>query len=183
MRIRLSLLILLAASVAACDDGLGPQPWDATPDTVSLYSASRSELLGYPSAFDFVNLAVIRVESPGSAGSWDVVLAGSAGLQLVPAGAFEGQDSRAGIAVITGTTFEALTSAPTDTSQYSSQAVALQQGGVYVVRTRRAVCSFSTAVHFAKIKVVSIDAARGVASFAVVRNPDCNDRSFVPPKD
>lgn len=148
-----------------------------------LYSASRTDLLGFPSAYDFVNRVVIKVENPGATGTWDVVLAGGAAgpLQLVPAGAFEGQTSRAGIALINGQTFEALTTAPSDTAAFSSQPVTIQTGGVYVVRTRRYACSFSTAVNYAKVKAVAVDPAAGTARFAVVRNPYCNDRSFVPP--
>jgi len=183
MRIRFVFVVMAAAALAACDDPLGPQPWDDRPDTVTLYSASRPDLLGQPSGFDFVNLAPVRVEANGAAGNWDVALAGDATLQLLPAGAFAGQTSRAGIATITNTTFEALTEAPADTAAFSAQPVTLVQNGVYVVRSRRTECSFSTAVRYAKVQVVSLDPAAGVARLAIVRNPYCNDRSFVPPEE
>lgn len=183
MRLRFSVVLLAALTAAACDDGLGPQPWDATPDTITLYSASRTDLLGFPSGYDFVNRTPIRVETPGTAGGWDVLLAGTTTLQLIPAGAFQGQTSRAGIATMSSATFETLNEAPSDTAAYAQQPVNLQNGNVYVVRTRRYACSFSTAVNFAKIKAVAVDPVAGFAKFAVVRNPYCNDRSFVPPKD
>ena len=183
MRFRFALLIIAAAATAACDDGFGPQPWDATPDTITLFSASRLDLLGQPTAYDFVNRITIRVEQPGTANGWDVLLSGTSALQLNPASAFQGQNSRAAIATITNATFDALTEAPGDTASYSTNPITIQTGGVYVVRTRRYACSFSTAVNFAKIKAVSVDAAAGKARFAVVRNPYCNDRSFVPPED
>lgn len=178
-----SILILTAViATAACDDGLGPQAWNDSPDTIALYSASRTDLLGYPAAYDFINLTPVRIENSGTAGNWDVALAGlGSALQLLPAAAFAGQSSRAGIATISGTTFENLAEAPADTALYSAAGVTLTAGGVYVVRTRRAACSFSTAVHYAKVKAVTVDAARGLATLAVVRNPYCNDRSFVPP--
>ncbi|HUP89893.1 MAG TPA: hypothetical protein VM100_11095 [Longimicrobiales bacterium] len=183
MRVRFLLLILAAVASGACDDALGPQAWDATPDTITLYSASRTDLLGFPSGYDFVNRTPIRVEAAGTVGAWDVVLAGTTTLQLVPAGAFQGNPSRAGIAVITGATFDALKEAPSDTAAFTQQPVTIANGGVYVVRTRRYACSFSTAVNFAKVKVVALDVAAGSARFAVVRNPYCNDRSFVPPEN
>ena len=184
MRIRFSILIGAALSVAACDDGFGPQAWDDTPRVFTLFSASRPDLLGQPSAFDAVSLQVVEVEAPSAAGNWDVVLGEQNGqLVLIPAAAFEGQNSRDGIATITGQTFESLTEAPGDTARYSSAPVPIQTGGVYVLRTRRYACSFSSASNFAKLLATAVDAAKGTASFSVVRNPYCNDRSFVPPEE
>jgi len=183
VRIRFLLLLTIVAGLGACSDNLGPQAWNATPDTITLYSASRIDLLGFPSAYDFVNLNLVRLENPGSTGSWDVALTGGpAGpMQLVPASAFEGQTSRAAVATISGQTFEALTSAPSDSAAFVSQPVTIVTGGVYVVRTRRYACSFSTAVNYAKIKALAVDPAAGTARLELVRNPICNDRSFVPP--
>lgn len=182
MRYRFTLLLVAAAALGACDDDLSLGTWDATPDTIALFSLSRPDGLGFPSAYDFSARRVVEVETPGATGSWDVALADlSATLQLVPAGAFEGQVSRAGIATITGQSFDDLTEAPTDTSRFTAQPVALQEGGVYVVRTRRVACGFSTAVHYAKILAVSVDPVGGIATFAVVANPLCNNRSFIPP--
>jgi len=184
VRITAALILVAALGTAACSDSLGPQPWDATPDTVTLFSASRVDLLGQPSPFDFINLLPVKPEAPGTAGLWDVMLvtAGS-DLQFVPAGAFQGQTSKAAIATITGKTFADLTEAPEDTTLYTTQAVTLHEGAVYVVRTRRDVCSFSTASRFAKIHVITLDPAQGKAKFEAVRNPYCADRSFVPPKE
>ena len=184
MRIRSGLILCFAVALAACDDNLGVQDWDATPDTITIFSLSRPDLLGFPSAYDFANRRVISVETPGSANNWDVALgSGSGSLQLIPAIAFEGVDSRARIAVMAGSDFETLEEAPRDTAAFTAQPVSLQTGGVYVVRSRRVGCGFSTAVHYAKIKAVKLDPTAGFATFAVVVNPLCNDRSFVPPDD
>lgn len=185
MRIRSILILILAAFSAGCDDDLGLEPWNATPDTVSLFSLSRSDLIGLPSGYDFVSRRQVEVETPGSAGNWDVALGGTTSqLVLIPAASFQGQGtSRAAIATITGQSYSALLEAPDDTSRYSSQPVPITTGGVYVIRTRRAACGFSTAVRFGKIHAVSVDPAQGKATFAVVVNPYCNDRSFVPPED
>lgn len=184
MRIRSVLVFLAAVASVACDDTLGIQPWDTVPDTVSLYSASRADLLGQSSAFDFVNLAPVRVEASGAGGNWDVILTGGGAspLQLTPAGVFGGVTSKASIATITGTSFDALTDAPSDTMLYSKQPVTLTAGGVYAIRTRGVVCEISNSVHYAKVLVVSLDPALGVARLATVRNPYCDNRSFVSPK-
>lgn len=183
MRLRFALIFLAAVSASACDDDLGIQPWDATPDTIPLFSLSRPDLLGLPSAYDFVNRRQVEVETPGNGGNWDVALGESNGqLQLIPASAFEGQgSSRARIATITGTAFNSLEEAPSDTARYTALPVNLTAGGVYVVRTRRSACGFSSASFFAKIQALTVDNAAGRATFAVVVNPFC-DRSFVPPE-
>lgn len=181
---RFALILMLAGGLAACETGLEPEPWDDKPVNVSLYSASIADEIGLPSAYDVVSLVTVKLETPGSTGAFDIVLATEGNqLVLIPAGALQGQNSRAGIATITGQTFESLLKAPSDTAAYASTAVPIQAGGVYVVRTRRFSCSFSTAVNYAKLKVVAVDVPSGVASFSVVRNPYCNDRSFVPPED
>ena len=182
MRYRFTLLLVIAAALGACDDDLSLGTWDATPDTIALFSLSRPDGLGFPSAYDFSTRRVVEVETPGATSNWDVALADvSTALQLIPAGAFEGQSSRAAIATIQGQSFDDLTEAPADTARFTAQPVTLQQGGVYVVRTRRVACGFSTAVHYAKILAVTLDPVAGIATFAVVANPLCNDRSFIPP--
>jgi len=186
VRFRFSLIFLAAVSASACDDELGIQNWDAQPDTIPLFSLSRPDLLGLPSAYDFVNRRQVEVETPGNGGNWDVALGESNGqLQLIPAAAFSGQTaSRARIATITGTPFASLDEAPSDTTLYTAQPVTLTVGGVYVVRTRRSACSlsFSTASFYAKLQALTVNVADGRATFAVVVNPFC-DRSFVPPDE
>jgi hypothetical protein len=183
VRFRFALIFLAAVSASACDDDLGVQPWDATPDTIPLFSLSRTDLLGLPSAYDFVNRRQVEVEIPGSGGNWDVALGEANGqLQLIPASAFDGQtSSRARIATVTGTAFTALDEAPSDTTRYTAQPVPLTVGGIYVVRSRRAACGFTTASYYAKIQALTVSNADGKATFAVVVNPFC-DRSFVPPE-
>ena len=178
------LLAAAAFSMAACDDDLGLGTWSAAPDTATLFSLSRPDLIGLPSAYDFINHTVFEVESPGATGQWDIALRDEGGqLALVPAGAFEGQDSRAALALITGGTFDSLDEAPGDTSAYSRNAVVVQAGQVYAVRTRRAGCTFTTAVRFGKMRIIAVDPVAGTVKFEAVVNPFCNDRSLVPPED
>jgi hypothetical protein len=182
VRTRFALIFMAAALTAACGDSTGFTDWDATADSVQLYSASRNDLLGQPSAFDFTNYTVARVENPGSAGNWDLALTGTTQLQLTPASQFGSQQSKAAIAQITGKTFAELMEAPSDTTLYSYNPVPIAAGNVFVVRTRKVTCSFTNAVHYAKLQVVSVDPVQGTAKFAVVRNPYCDDRSFDPKK-
>ena len=181
---RLLLLCAAALPLVACEEDFGLDDWTAIEDTTTLYSLSREDLIGKPSAYDFINHFLVNVESPGATGAWDVALRHEGGqLALVPAGAFEGQTSRAGLALITGQTFESLREAPGDTSRYTSAPVLVQPGQIYVVRTRRAQCQFSNAVRYGKLKIIDVNAAAGTLTFSSIVNPLCNDRALIPPDD
>jgi hypothetical protein len=178
-------ILVLAAAGAACDDSLGPRTWDATPDTAVLYSLSRVELLGRPSAYDFVQLVRVAIEEPGATGAWDIAL-GEEGdaFVVIPSSAFPGISSRAGVGETTNQTLAELTRAPGDSASYSQRPVRVRQGAVYVVRTRREQCiGFGAGVRYAKFQVISIDPAAGTVRIAAVRNPYCNDRALVPPDE
>lgn len=183
------ILSLIALALAGCDDPLGPQPWNETPIEVQLWSIDRTEHIGLPSAFDFFNRQRVAVEDPRSALGWDVVVSDvEGGLAFVPAGAFPDIGTDVGIAVITGVSFDDLLEAPRDADAYiTDRAVPLVEGGVYVVRTRRAACAtfgFSTFTpRYGKVTVTEIDLEEGSVVFKVVVNPNCNDRSFVSPED
>lgn len=180
------MLPVLALAAAACGDPYGPQPWNPLPQSVTVFSASRAEYVGLVSAIDLVNEPVraISIEAPGATGNWDFVLMDGPNntLQLVPAAAFEGITSRARIAVIENRDFLDIREAPRDTALYTAAPVTLRTGVVYVVRSRRGVCGFTTGVRYAKMQPVEIDPARGVFRAAIVRNPFCDDRSLVPPE-
>jgi hypothetical protein len=177
------LLVFAALLVAACDDPFGPEFWSDRPDTTQLYSAARPELAGLPSAFDFVELVRYRIESPAATGSWDLALSEKdGGFVMIPAGSFEGIESRAGIAVTSATDLADVLEAPRDTAAFVRQPVPLTLGTVYVVRTRRASCGFTAGVRYAKFRAIEMDLAAGTMRFEFVRNPYCDNRSFVPPE-
>lgn len=179
------LLPVLALGLGACDSAIGPGFWVAEPDTLLIYSASVPEYLGFRSAVDLAAdpVRALPIEASGLIGNWDIALTHENGeLALVPASAFEGLESRAAIAPMPGADFEDLARAPSDTSAYSSQAVILEPNEVYVVRSRRANCGYTTGYRYAKVKTIDVDAAAGTLRFAVIRNPYCDDRSFVPPE-
>jgi hypothetical protein len=185
VRLLHSITLLLAVACTACGDSFGPRFWDPTPDTVVVYSLTRSELLGRPSAFDAVLLRRVLLESPGATNAWDFALTeDGTGFFMAPAGAFDGIDSRAGIATMGPGSLEELREAPRDTARFSAAPVAIEPGTIYVLRTRRESCAgFGTGVFYAKLEAIEIDAIAGSYRFAIVRNPLCNDRALVPPED
>jgi hypothetical protein len=182
------LLPLVVLVAAACDDPFGPQTWNATPDTTFLYSASRAEYAGLFSVLDITSVPVARLplEAPGLEGSWDFAVTDlDGGLALTPSSAFDGLggDTRARVAELENTTLDAITQAPRDTTLYTSQSVRIQPGNVYIIRSRRSACGLSSGYRYAKLSSVEIDVERGILHFAIVRNPYCDNRSFVPPED
>jgi hypothetical protein len=181
---KLARIVLACAAVlpiVACDDDLGLDDWSATPDTTTIFSLSRVDLIGRPSAYDFIGHIPVEVESVGATGNWDVALRHEGSqLALVPAGGFEGQTSRAGLALMPNVTFEDLGEAPGDTAAFTREPVMVQEGQVYVVRTRRASCGFTTGVRYGKLKIIAVDPAAGTLRFASLVNPFCNDRNLIP---
>ncbi len=182
VRLRCGLsLALTPLLTSACDDNLR-QDWVAIPDTVLLYSLSRPDLIGRPSAFDFINGVPVEVENPSASGRWDMAVSDQGtGMAFVPAGAFAGISSRAGIATMTGATFETLEAAPADTARYSSAPVLAELGKVYVVRSRRENCGFGNGSRYAKMEVVEVNRTAGTLRFRTITNPYCNDRKLIPP--
>jgi hypothetical protein len=182
MRLRFSFLLLFTPLLTACDDDLNAD-WTAVPDTVLLYSLSRPELLGKPSAFDFFDGVPISVESPAASGRWDLALIDLNGeLALVPASAFVGVVSRAGVATVSARTLEEVTEAPGDTAQFKSEPVVIRVGTIYVVRTRRTDCGFGSGVRYAKLEPLEVNTTAGTLRFRSIVNPYCNDRKLIPPE-
>ncbi|MGH7552655.1 MAG: hypothetical protein ACREMQ_06460 [Longimicrobiales bacterium] len=178
--------IPLVIAAGGCDDGIGPAFWDSTPDSVTLFSISRADLIGLPSAYDVIQLRPVTVENPAATGTWDFALAEQNGqFVMVPAGSFGGITSRAGIATLGPGSLDAVTEAPRDTARFSTAPVPIATGSIYVLRSRREGCGAfgGTGVRYAKLHAVAVDAATGTFRFAVVRNPYCNDRALVPPED
>lgn len=179
-------LPIMAVVLGACGDSTGPAFWDASPDTLLMYSASVPEYIGLRSALDVIASPVraVPIEASGATGQWDVALVHDGGsLALVAASAFEGISSRAAVAVIEDAAFDDVDRAPSDTAAYSSQPVPLRSNVVYIIRSRRSSCGFTNGFRYAKLKPIDIDHAAGTFRFSIVRNPFCDDRSFVPPED
>ncbi len=184
MRI-LGILGLFAAvvAVAGCNDPLGPQPWNTAPDTVELWSAGRADLIGKPSGFDFTtNRRRVVIERPGENGNWDIAVTddGSA-LGMIPPGAIAGAGASSAIARVPNTTFDALLTVPNATGSIvynDSTVVPIEDGAVYVVRTRRLATLYGSCTYYAKMEALATDVDAGTFEFRFVANPNCNDPTF-----
>lgn len=180
------LVVVAATVVAGCDDDLGPRDWDATPDTVLLWSLERPDLLGFPSGFDFIGSQRIIVESPAASGRWDLVVTEEDGtLAFTPPGWFPNLAEGPAVAEITDQAFDELERVPSDIELRTDVRMPLEVGGVYVLRTRTEICDirgFTAGPRYARIHVLDIDVDAGTVTFEYVDNPICNNRSLVPPE-
>lgn len=178
---------VLLLATAACSDPLEPVNWTAVPDTVTLYSASRTTYVNEGSVLDITSdpVSTYPLEAPGATGNWDfVVLEQGGSLALVPAVSFSSlTQSRSRIAVMGTSDFAGLDRAPGDTTAYTAQPVPLQEGAVYVLRSRRSSCGYTAGHRYAKVTPIDVDAARGTVQLVVIRNPFCDDRNLIPPGD
>jgi hypothetical protein len=179
---RLGAVAALVATLAACDEDPFVFRWDATPDTVRLYSLARPEP-NLVSGFGFFERALLLVEQPDATGLWDVALDTENGqLVLKPPGAL-GISARAAIATLGAVPFDEVDEAPGDTLLYEvDDPVVMTTGTVYAIRTNRRPGSFgSTCVYYGKLEPLVVNVAGGELDFVYVRSQVCNNRSLVPP--
>ena len=174
---------MLPLVAAACDDEF-TQEWVAHPDTVTLFSLSRPELIGKPSAYNIVDGLPVAVENPGVTGSWDFALIDQGNdLAIMPASGFSGLGSRAAIVTTNSTSLFEFKEAPSDTSLYKTTATPMRVGNVYVVRSRRESCGFGSGFRYGKLEPLAIDKTAGTMEFRIIVNPYCNDRRLIPPDE
>ncbi len=183
MRFSKIFLPVVVLAAAACNDNLGPTAWSDVPDTVTLYSASRANLVGKPSGFDFSAPRSVVLESATEAGAFDMALTEQSGaFQLVPSGVVLGTYNRAGIAHVTADSLHAIRKAPSDTAQFTTNApVPVHVGDFLVIRSRRVSCVLTTGSYYAKLQIVAVNPDSGTMKMAYARNPYCGDQSLVPP--
>jgi hypothetical protein len=175
-------LVSLVAAVAACDEDPFTYRWNATPDTVRLYSLARPEP-NLASGFGFSTRLTVQVETPDATGTWDVALDTEGGsLVLKPPGAL-GITARAALVPMGAVAFDDVDEAPGNEALYVlDDPVPLTPGHVYVVRTNRQVGSFgSTCVYYGKLQPLVVNVAAGELDFHFVISGICNSRSLVPP--
>jgi hypothetical protein len=180
--LRRFLLTTLLLGLAACEDPFAFEKLPLVSDSTTLYSISRSELIGYPSAFDFVDgRRRIVVEGSAEVGLWDILLAEENGqFVLVPQGAVLDPRSRAGIGVEPARAFDDVHNAPADTAFYRRHvATPVRTDEVYLVRTR---LQFGC-VRYAKLQPIALDDVIGTMRFRYVYNPNCGDRELRLPQD
>ncbi|MFQ5537470.1 MAG: hypothetical protein ACE5GJ_08465 [Gemmatimonadota bacterium] len=174
---------LLLLGMGACGDDPFTIKWEAAPDTVLLYSLARPEL-NLNSGFNLNRRTPVRVEAPDATGKWDFAVDTRDGvIVLLPPGAL-GVESRAGIAVFPGATFDEVTEAPADTTRYERfNPVPVSLGNIYVVRTNQGIGAFGTrCVYYGKLEPLDVDPEGGTLTFVYDSSPVCNDRRLIPPK-
>lgn len=179
------LLILSAAVATGCDDATDftIDPLLAT-DTVEIAAAGAAG--GLPSALDVIatggQIAGGRFpELARDAEQWDVALrARNGSLVFLPASAL-GLQSRASITrAIQGETFASLVEAPgsgafVPDSVAADQPVVVQQGAVYVIRSRNLASQFGSCVQYAKVQPLAVDVAAGRVRLQLTTNERCSD--------
>lgn len=181
----LAVAVPLLASSISCDDDLFKIKWEENPDTAYLYSLARPEL-NLLSAFDFISRIPVRIESPNATGNWDMVLDTQDGqLVLLPPEAVGIIPSKARIIPMGDQDFDAVRRAPSDTTLYiGDEAVPVQIGHVYVIRTRQQAGYYGqTCVYYGKFEPLEQDPAEGTMSFMFDVSPVCNSRKLYPPKN
>jgi hypothetical protein len=176
--------LLLLVGFTACDDDPFKIRWEESPDTVLLYSLARPEL-NLLSGFDFVRRIPVRIESPGAAGEWDLALDTKEGdLVFLPPGAL-GETSKARIIVMPGMAYPDVKRAPSDTTLYvGDEAVPVELGNVYVIRTRQEYGIYGTScVYYGKLEPLDKDLVQQSVTFQFDVSPVCNSRKLIPPKN
>ncbi len=178
------LAIAAAALISGCNDNTSLYSWTGAPDTVTIASASRTELAGLGSGYDVTNRSTVIIERLGDGQSWDFALTEQGGgFFLSPLGAFFGQSLRSGIDKTSYPDLTSVKSAPTDSASYAQvTSVPAVPGTVYIIRSRRVSCLYTTGSYYAKMQVISIDSLMGTMKFALVQNPNCGDTSLTPGK-
>ncbi len=183
MKIR-SLLVLGAlatAALAGCGDDPFAFPWAPAPDTVRLFALSQPRP-NLPSAIDFRSRRIVRVEAAATNAAWDIAVDTAGGRFVwLPPGVL-GITSQAGIADLEEDGFVAAAEAPADTARYvRDRELAIQQGRVYAVRTRRHAANFGSCSYYGKIQAIALDLGEATARFQYDLSPVCNNRALVPP--
>jgi hypothetical protein len=171
--------------LTACDDDPFRIRWEASPDTVILYSLARPELNLF-SGFDFLGRRGVKIESPQAVSAWDLALDTRDGqLVFMPPEAIGVRNSAAAIAPMGAMEFSDLKKAPRDTTLYvGDQPVPITVGHLYVIRSRRApgiygsICSY-----FGKLMPLAKDMDDQSVTFMFDISPVCNDRKLIPSKD
>ena len=187
-QITCGILVLVCGCVlAACgDEGFDLSPLLVS-DTFDLAAPTFPANEGLPTALDIKGDGLGGIfggrfpERPAHALEWDFLVRVREGqVVLVPPGAV-GVSSRASITrALPGETLEGLREAPGQSTFIADSAVALQQGGVYVARSRASVDQFGgECSQYAKLSPLEVNAATGRTRIAITTNERCSDPRLV----
>ena len=179
----LGIIVLLPMlfATAACGRDPFALEWIASADTVRLYAISRPEP-NVEAGFDFGARRTVRIEAPSTTGSWDLAvdIQGNGAVFLPPG--FFGVDSDAGLVELADENFDEIEEAPEDDDVYvEDQAVPVNLGNLYVVRTRRLRSNYGQLCnHYAKLVPLDVDPVERSLVFVFDTNGICNSRKMQP---
>ncbi|MSR22898.1 MAG: hypothetical protein EXR92_05045 [Gemmatimonadetes bacterium] len=183
MQIRLAIVLVAIAVVVACEEDPFLVRWVENPRQAQIYALDRGEL-SRPTAFHMLGRTAVVIEDPTTNGEWDFALDRQAGGLVLLLPRALGVTTRAAIAALPATEFEAVREAPADTLLYSTRdPVPLKLGTVYVVRTHQQPDAYGQLCsYYGKVKPLELDVVVGSFTFLYDISPVCNNRSLVPPK-
>jgi hypothetical protein len=189
-----SFLVVLVVCVApalvlsGCEDpAWGRQDPLIATDTVEL-AAPTAGLPEVPSALDVIAVGGFiqggrfpeRVADANQ--GWDLAVRVREGrVVFVPSSAL-GFESRAGwVGPVQGQTFEGLREVPAGARFETQNAMVIEPGAIYVIRSREFTTGFmGRCAQFAKLQALEVDAAAGTVSVQIASNERCFDTRLVP---
>ncbi|HET8654241.1 MAG TPA: hypothetical protein VFL93_01815 [Longimicrobiaceae bacterium] len=183
------LLLIVVAPLAACNDSVFLQPPALLADTLVLAVPAPDDTL--PSAIDVSSMALGSgfgrfPERAADAQEWDLTVRKQGdSLVFVPAGTLgilapTGAVSRAGITQAMNRSFGQVIEAPGNSSFDDSTAVAIEQGAVYVARSRSSLNVYGgSCENYAKLQPLAVDPTLGRVTLYVVTNTNCGDPRLV----
>lgn len=179
--------LFVAASLglaSACDGGTGYRIEPLiTSDTVDL--AAPGSATGLPTAVDVTSTSGIIAggrfpERQQDAEQWDLAIRVRDGqVVFVPAGALGLSSNPAVTHPLMGQSFDQVIEAPGAAAFVADSAVVVQEGAVYVVRSRVFSCGFGGAAQYAKIQPLAVSAADGTVQLRIATNEVCGDPRLV----
>ncbi len=181
----LAALLVAGALASACGDDPFLVRWEENPLQATVYTVNREPYdLPRPSAFHMMERRAVILEDPQSQGRWDFAVERQGdGLVFLPPRVL-GVTSQAGVAAIPQAAWVDVVMAPADTAAYATRtAVPIELGTIYVIRSHQQPGFFGRLCsHYGKVEPLEIDVEAGTLRFLHDVNPDCNNRSLIPPR-
>ena len=179
----LGIIVLLPSLIATAACGRDPfaLEWIASADTVRLYAISRPEP-NVETGFDFGARHAVRIEAPATTSAWDLAVDVEGGRAVFLTPGFFGVDSDAALVELPDENFDDIEEAPEDDDVYiEDQAVPVNIGSLYVVRTRRLRSNYGQLCnHYAKMVPLDVDRVERTVVFVFDTNGICNSRKMQP---
>jgi hypothetical protein len=183
----LGLSVVLVAS-GGCDDSTGLDFDPVLVSDTTTVAAPIPQNASLPTALDVTSDGAFGIhggrfpELIRDALEWDFAVRLEGGqLVLIPAQGIGVTNSRAALTPpIPGAVFEELREAPGQSTFSVDSAIVMQEGAVYVARSRETVNAFGVGcIQFSKIQPLDVDVAAGRVHLRMVTNERCGDPRLV----